>query len=264
MENGSLISMIAGFLPPASTTPSSPSPPAPLVSFRRSSSIDTAGAYGNGNVMLLPAAGGDGAEAATAVPRRRVVHMICFSKNRAFQLDQLLESSKRHLRLVQEENERAGEGGPRIQTPAVHLRVSVLYLASSTTTAAAATAVGASTGGKEQEAALSSSPPAGCGCRTMRDSYDLVKRRHPGVRFVRERPGEFCEQLCSLICEGQRGEESEGAVAAERTGDDGFKEGDGEANDNDEENFVLFAVDDMFFYSDFKLPAALRLLTRGE
>lgn len=225
MENGSIMSMIAGFLPPSSTPPPSPPPP---TSSSRSASTAAAGTHGDN----VSAVGGG----AAVLPRRRVVHMICFSKDRAFQLDQLLESSTRHLRLAQEE--KAGEEGAG--TPAVQLRLSVLYLASSATAAAAT--------GAEAGDALSS-PRTG---RTMQDSYDLVQRRHPGVRFVRERPGEFCDQLCSLVGEGSE----EGGTGG--TGD-GF-----EGGADDEERFVLFAVDDMFFYRDFELPGALRLLARGE
>ncbi|CAM9333384.1 unnamed protein product [Pylaiella littoralis] len=281
MENGSIMSMIAGFLPPASTTQSSPSPPAPPSSSRRSSldtahahrnekdsppsssrrsSLDTAHAHGNETVLLPPAAGGDDA-AAAGVPRRRVVHMICFSKNRAFQLDQLLESSMRHLLFAKEESGQGGQEGARTKNPGVQLRVSVLYLASGFSAATdlnvdVAAAAAAATRGKEKGAALSSSRS---GCRTMQGSYDLVQQKHPGVRFVRERPGEFCKQLCSLVGEEQRGEET---VAAGPMGGDGFEEG-GEAADNDVgETFVLFAVDDMFFYRDFELSAALRLLSR--
>lgn len=169
--------------------------------------------------------------------------MICFSKDRAFQLDQLLESSKRHLRLGRE---RGREGEALAQ-----LSVSVLYVASApsshpppeTADEAAASQEVAAAAGFATAPALSGSG------RTMEESYDIVRRRHPSVRFVRERPGEFCDQLCSLV------REETGDPAPGSTGD-GHKGG--------EERFVLFAVDDMFFYRDFELPGALELLSTGE
>lgn len=83
----------------------------------------------------------------------------------------------------------------------------------------------------------------------MEESYNLVRRRHPNVRFLRERPGEFCTQFRSLVSE--EWEES-------------AKEGEGGQDEEGGEAFVLFAVDDMFFYRDFRLPDAVRLLATGE
>jgi len=236
MANDSIMSMIAGFLPPSSGSPQPP-PSAPPTRKR------------------LPAAGGGTAGAGgnyggPAAFRRQsaVVHMICFSKDRAFQLDQLLESSKTHLQLAQEKTRGCREesgGGAR-------LRISVLYLASVAPADVGDTAAGS-------EAAPDGTPPASgttgaqsstCSSRTMEESYHIVRQRHPDVRFVRERPGEFCDQLCSLV------------------GETGSDEGSGQKGDEHElggqETFVMFAVDDMFFYRDFELPSALRLLSRGE
>lgn len=83
----------------------------------------------------------------------------------------------------------------------------------------------------------------------MQESYDLVQRRHPGVTFVRENPGEFCDQLSSLV-----------RAAAGKVAESEDVEGKEEEK---EERFVLFAVDDMLFYRDFGLPSALRLLATG-
>ena len=84
----------------------------------------------------------------------------------------------------------------------------------------------------------------------MQESYDLVHRRHPDVVFVREKPGEFCDQLSSLV-----------RAAAGNVAESEDAEGKEEEK---EERFVMFAVDDMFFYRDFGLPSALGLLSTGK
>ncbi|CAN0498509.1 unnamed protein product, partial [Ectocarpus sp. 8 AP-2014] len=83
MEGGSILSMIAGFLPPSSDPPpSAPSSPprrhSPTMSGRSSTAADD-----SGSSCETPA---DVAASRSAVPGRRLVHMICFSKDRAFQL----------------------------------------------------------------------------------------------------------------------------------------------------------------------------------
>lgn len=84
----------------------------------------------------------------------------------------------------------------------------------------------------------------------MQESYDLVQQRHPSVTFVSETPGGFCDQLSSLV------RAAPGEVAEVVGGKEEEEEG--------EERFVMFAVDDMFFYRDFCLSSALRLLGTGE
>ncbi|CAN0087054.1 unnamed protein product, partial [Ectocarpus sp. 4 AP-2014] len=255
MEGGSILSMIAGFLPPSSDPPPSapsspPRRPSPTMSGRASTAADD-----SGSSCQTPAYA---AAARSAVPGRRLVHMICFSKDRAFQLDQLLASASRHLCLAQEGGRQGGgEAGDYLVVPPVRLRVSVLYLATAgvaagaaaaatvapvphATAAPAAAAADESPGEGEGRTIGSSSPH-----ETMEESYDLIRRRHPNVRFLRERLGEFCTQLRSLV--GEEWEES-------------AKEGEGGHDEEGGEAFVLFAVDDMFFYRDFRLPDAVRLL----
>lgn len=232
MTDVSIMSMIAGFLPASSDPPPHHNPTA-------TSTTPSGPAAAAGS----PLAGHGGG--ATC---RRVVHMICFSKDRAFQLDQLLESSKRHLKLVQEtRRKRAGE--PQEPT---QLRVSVLYVASAALSPGAALE-SAGEGVVHEEvvraAGPETAPSSSGGCRTMEESYDIVRRRHPDVRFVRERSGEFCDQLCSLVRE-ETGDPAPGTTGGECEGR--------------EERFVLFAVDDMFFYRDFELPGALELLSTGD
>lgn len=227
------MSMIAGYLPASSDPPPAHNP------------TPTSTKPGG-----TSAAGGSSAARGRATTCRRVVHMICFSKNRAFQLDQLLGSSKRHLQLVQEKGrDSEGEG----QEPA-QLRISVLYVASAARSSDAAPDMAGSGVGvvAEQEvwpAGPESAPSPSGSDRTMEESYDIVRCRHPDVRFVRERPGEFCDQLCSLV------REETGEPAPASTGD---------GHEGREERFVLFAVDDMFFYRDFELPGALELLSTGD
>lgn len=259
MEGGSLLSMIAGFLPPSSDPlPSAPSSPprrpSPTMSGRASTAADD-----SGSSCQTPA---DAAAARSAVPGRRLVHMICFSKDRAFQLDQLLASASRHLCLAQEGGRQGGgEAGDDLVVTPVRLGVSVLYLATAGVAAGAAAAVTVApvprATAAPAAAAAAESPGEGAGRtrgsssphETMEESYDLVRRRHPNVRFLRERPGEFCTQLRSLV--GEEWEESA------KGGEGGHDEEGGEA-------FVLFAVDDMFFYRDFGLHHAVRLLATGE
>eukprot|EP00752_Nemacystus_decipiens_P002571 g2409.t1 len=234
MADVSIMSMIAGFLPAASDPPP---PDDPTVTSARQGRAAAAGS---------PCAAGHVRSSPTS---RRVVHMICFSKDRAFQLDQLLESSKRHLRLVQDKGDGC-EGGR--QEPA-QLRISVLYVAGAAPSpdnepeTASKGGVGVvaeeATGPAGPEAAPSSSASGRC---TMEESYDIVRRRHPDVRFVRERAGGFCGQLRSLVRE-EAGEPTPPGTGGEHEGR--------------EERFVLFAVDDMFFYRDFELPGALELLS---
>lgn len=224
------MSMIAGFLP---ATSDPPPPRNPTATSTKPSGASTAGSS-------------SAAHGRTATGRQ-VVHMICFSKDRAFQLDQLLESSKRHLQLVQKKGCDSEEEG---QEPA-QLCISVLYVASAGPSPdAAPEAAGSSVVAEEVVGAAGpetapSSPGSG---RTMEESYDIVRRRHPDVRFVRERPGEFCGQLCSLVRE-ETGEPAPASVGEHETG---------------EERFVLFAVDDMFFSRDFELPGAFELLSTGD
>ncbi|CAM9450282.1 unnamed protein product [Ectocarpus sp. 13 AM-2016] len=255
MEGGSILSMIAGFLPPSSDPPPSapsspPHRPSPTMSARSSTAADD-----SGSSCQTPA---DAAASRSAAPGRRLVHMICFSKDRAFQLDQLLASASRHLCLSQEgERQGGGEAGDDLVVPPVRLRVSVLYLATAGVAAGAAAAatvapVPRATAAPAATTAAESPGEGGGRTRgssspheTMEESYDLIRRRYPNVRFLRERPGEFCTQLRSLV-----GEEWEESVA----------EGKGGHNEEVGEAFVLFAVDDMFFYRDFRLPDAVRLL----
>ncbi|CAN0298631.1 unnamed protein product, partial [Ectocarpus sp. 12 AP-2014] len=255
MEGGSILSMIAGFLPPSADPPPSapsspPRSPSPTMSGRASTAADDSGS----SCQTLAYA----AAARSAVPGRRLVHMICFSKDRAFQLDQLLASASRHLCLAQEGETQGGrEAGDDLMVPPVRLRVTVLYLATAGVAAGAAAAatvapVPRATAAPVAAAAAESQGEGGGRTRgssspheTMEESYDLIRRRHPNVRFLRERPGEFCTQFRSLV--GEEWEESA------KEGEDGHDEEGGEA-------FVLFAVDDMFFYRDFMLPDAVRLL----
>lgn len=209
---------------------------------------------------MVAAGAGLGATYDLLGPRQQEVHLICFSKDRAFQLDQLLESADRHLQLVEHGG---GEGDSGSAPPTVRLQMSVLYLTTDTaggdgitaedTAAPSPRGAGAPEDApveKATEASSSPSPTHGAQNRrrTMEESYSLVRRRHPGVKFVRERPGEFCDQLCSLLGEDRR---------------KGAKGREDEDRDSEAAAFVLFAVDDMFFYRDFELPGALSLLTRG-
>lgn len=200
--------------------------------------------------------------------RLRDVHMICFSKDRAFQLDQLLESANRHLLLTDED---------QVVRAPVTLRISVLYTFSTpspvgsmtSSTAAPATAARVvptpaqavdnhdegvtsrccsvadsipvrTNDGHGQTTAVSASGLEGL-TRSMEASYDLVRQRHPAVTFIHEKPGLFCDQLLELVANGENNHQQGGV-----------------------ERFVVFAVDDMLFYRDFNLPGALRLLSRGE
>ena len=248
----SILDMIAGFMP-------SGPPEAPATAEGSGLSLSTP--------ARTPAVGRTHDEM-----RRRDVHMICFSKDRAFQLDQLLESSSRHLLLADEDQ----SSGIRVT-----LRTSVLFIVSPPSAAAAAAAatsttstastratpvkpkvissqvvniggknsarlcgsVGSNTAGRSGalgEGNVSVSPVGGP-VRSMEDSYDMVRRRHPSVTFICEEPGRFCDQLLELV----------------ESSKDRKQGGEAEA-------FVLFAVDDMFFYRDFGLPGALRLLSSGE
>lgn len=233
MADVSIMSMIAGFLPASSDPPPTHNPTATSTKPTGATSAGSSSTAGHGG----------------AATRRRVVHMICFSKDRAFQLEQLLKSSKRHLRLVQEKTrESKGEGRERVQ-----LCVSVLYVASAAPSPDAAPQTAAGVGAVAEDVVAAAGPEAapsssGSG-RTMQESYDIVRRRHPDVRFVRERPGEFCGQLRSLVSE-EMGDQAPGST--------------GDEHEGGEERFVLFAVDDMFFYRDFELPGALKLLATGE
>lgn len=177
--------------------------------------------------------------------QKHVVHLICFSKDRAFQLDQCLASASRHL-LV--------EGSPT----ELSLRVSVLYVATGGVAAAKTTAATDTTGTTATPTATAAEidhvqqrqkQPQRTAATTvhggdqaekeaqdMLESYNLVRRRHPAVVFVQEQPGLFCDQLVQLLKDEQEGEK----------------------------NFVLFVVDDMFFYRDFDLSGAVGLLAKGE
>ncbi|CAM9942030.1 unnamed protein product [Ascophyllum nodosum] len=212
----SILDMIAGFMP-------SGPPEAPATAEGSGLSLSTP--------ARTPAVGRTHDEM-----RRRDVHMICFSKDRAFQLDQLLESSSRHLLLADEDQ----SSGIRVT-----LHTSVLFIVSPPSAAAAAAAATSTTStantagrsGALGEGNVSVSPVGGP-VRSMEDSYDMVRRRHPSVTFIREEPGRFCDQLLELV----------------ESSKDRKQGGEAEA-------FVLFAVDDMFFYRDFGLPGALRLLS---
>lgn len=136
--------------------------------------------------------------------------------------------------------------------------------------AAITTAIGASVSSSEYEDSLSSnavvmsSPPQQAlrqpECRhdgnyerqqtliNVQASYDLVIRRHPEVNFVRESPGQFADQLRELVRRSETGR-----FGAAATGEECRRRGD----------FVLFAVDDMFFYRDFEVADATRLLHEG-
>lgn len=275
---GSILDMIAGFIPSG--------PPVTSGATGRLDTPSSSHLYTSTNTRMsrTPCDLVSGATAAATVARR-VVHMVCFSKDRAFQLDQLLESAKRHLLLVIEGQEMPTAAGRII------LRISVLYTTTATETTRAdeeaigskeplettAVAVGtAATAGspegnssqgseqqhhKEDETNKnkdnSDSDSATCPnkeafCtpknRTMQQSYDLVRRRHPGVKFVREEPGKFCDQLLKLV----GGEGGGGDGKGRREEDEGV------------ERFVMFAVDDMFFYRDFGLLGALQLLSKGQ
>lgn len=266
MEGGSILSMIAGFLPPTAADPppsqapnAGPPPPAAAASRKASPAA--------GRQKKTCTYADAGAYFDAVEPRQRDVHMICFSKDRAFQLDQLLESAERHLRLG-ERGGRVEEGDSSSAPPSIQLHVSVLYLVSDPTAGGGAAGDDATAPSlpssrceagaledaraeKAREASPSPSPTHGARSRTMDESYSLVQRRHPSVKFLRERPGEFCDQLCSLL-----GEDWGLAAKGREEGEDGGEER-GAA-------FVLFAVDDMFFYRDFDLPGALSVLARGE
>lgn len=244
----SILGMIAGFMPSG--------PPVPPTTKK---TPDTRGAPLN-----------NASTTATASDKERLrdVHMICFSKDRAFQLDQLLESANHHLLLTDEDQV---VGAP------VTLRISVLYTFSTpppvasvtSSTAAAATAARVvptpaqavdnhdegitarccsvagsipvrTNDGHGQTTAIPASGPEGL-TRSMEDSYDLVRQRHPAVTFIHEKPGLFCDQLLELVANGENNRQQGGV-----------------------ERFVVFAVDDMLFYRDFNLPGALRVLSRGE
>lgn len=244
----SILGMIAGFMPSG--------PPVPPTAKK---TPDTRGAPLNDAKTTATASDGE---------RLRDVHMICFSKDRAFQLDQLLESANRHLQLTDEDQV---AGAP------VTLRISVLYtfsapppedsVTTSTATAATATRVVPTpaqavdnhdegitprccivsgsisvrtTAGHGQTTAVSASGVEGL-TRSMEDSYDLVRQRHPAVTFIHEKPGMFCDQLLELLANREKNRQQGGV-----------------------ERFVLFAVDDMLFYRDFNLPGALRVLSSGE
>eukprot|EP00903_Cladosiphon_okamuranus_P010619 g10042.t1 len=253
MEDVSIMGMITGFLPTSADLPP-PRNPTDASTERSGPAAGAASASASVSVSAAAAAaeatGSPTAGHGGAATCRRVVHMICFSKDRAFQLDQLLESSKRHLQFVHEMG-RGCAGEPREPD---QLRVSVLYVASAAPSPDAAPSPGApDTAGKVgvPEEVLRAAGPGAAPCssgsgRTMEESYAIVRRRHPDVRFVRERPGEFCDQLRSLV------REEAGDPAPETTGG---------AFEGGEERFVLFAVDDMFFYHDFELPVALELLS---
>lgn len=206
--------------------------------------------------------------------------MICFSKDRAFQLDQLLLSATRHLLLSGPSKE--GDVGGDEETEksskiarGFELHVSVLYRVSPTsrgspvlTTAATAQkyppepcskvdsnsnnsrSSGSRSNRRNNDQERSPGPK-----HTMQESYDLVQKRHPCVSFVREKPGQFCDQLCELVQHVPRRDVLDHEIEEEH-------------NINEQEEtcgrYVLFAVDDMFFYNDCSLPHATRLLEVGE
>lgn len=190
--------------------------------------------------------------------RKHVVHLICFSKDRAFQLDQFLASASRHL-LV-------GRSGIELS-----LRVSVLYVATGGLTTAKTTASyttgttatpAASTADidnvqqqPQPRSTVHGDDQAKKEAGDMLASYNLVRRRHPAVALVQEKPETFCDQLVELLKEAEGREEAGAETPAD------CKEGDEQQEEN---NFVLFAVDDMFFYQDYDLSGAVRLLAKGE
>lgn len=214
------------------------------------------------------------------------LHLICFSKNRAFQLDQLLQSAKRHL---------LGVGEVEDGEPAIMVRISVLYLVDSETKQKQSNARAhqnhppsattpkkqdasdshvndetlAATRGEHKEINLvdgaqraenqALSIREARAETSMHDSYDLVRRRHHDVKFVEERPGEFCDQLSALVRQGGAGQGADKVVAVERESD-----WEREKESESTNSLVMFAVDDMFFYRDFDLHDAVRLLHNGK
>ncbi|CAM9163920.1 unnamed protein product [Choristocarpus tenellus] len=164
----------------------------------------------------------------SSLPAPSIVHLICFSKDRAFQLDQLLQSTSRHL-----------------LSDEIYLRISILYVATGEALELSSHMVGS----VSSEQHVDRQRGTGChdegklpnwnnvrGTRKweMSDSYDFVRSVHPGVNFLREQKGGFYRQLRELIGDGR---------------------GEGGRN-----SFVLFAVDDMLFYDDFPLYKAVRIL----
>lgn len=164
------------------------------------------------------------------------VHLICFSKDRAFQLDQLLKSVKRHV----------------LGRTVINARLSVLYLATGDGESSM-DLVGkhldrgvqntSDTGAphqkqqsRDQGKTFERIAPRGGQKLYMEDSYALVAQRHQDVTFVKEQEGKFRRQLEGLV---------QHKVAGET-------------------NFVLFVVDDMFFYRDFDVANAVDLLQNGE
>ncbi|CAM9623936.1 unnamed protein product, partial [Discosporangium mesarthrocarpum] len=135
-----------------------------------------------------------------------LVHMVCFSKDRAFQLDQLLQSVSRHL-----------------TTDGVLLKISVLY------------AIEAGERIDRKEGLDSRRDEETDHGWSMSDSYNAVASLHRGVNFVREESGSFYSQLREII-------KDPGGQGVDRSA------------------FVLFAVDDMFFYDHCPLLKATVLL----
>lgn len=243
--DGSMLHYIAGFIPPGE------------IPAGRSSTEAQAGS------LVDDHAATEHGPSSRKSPSASGVHLICFSKDRAFQLDQLLKSIKRHL----------------LAKASVSLRISVLYLTTGVLGKPDGCKNGNGSGRHEKSLAKDDKRDAVGGTETvlsvsgadykaltlnqktapaheclyldpddqsrgdaprapeslMEDSYALVARRHQDVRFVRERQGEFCEQLEELVRE-------------ELTSDT---------------SFVLFAVDDMFFYRDVDLSSATEALKQG-